>query len=91
MNLGGVSVMGPGVSYVPTPVPPPAMQCYPQVAAVPYAMMAAAAAAAQQPPAYLPHPHPAVRTPKLILTFNSFSTVDNDINQVIDCQRPIVC
>lgn len=62
VNLGGVSVMGPGVSYVPTPVPPPAMQCYPQVAAVPYAMMAAAAAAAQQPPAYLPHPHPAVRT-----------------------------
>lgn len=32
-----------------------------QVAAVPYAMVAAAAAA-QQPPAYLPHPHPAVST-----------------------------
>ncbi|KAJ8712895.1 hypothetical protein PYW08_008199 [Mythimna loreyi] len=60
VNLGGVSVMGPGVSYVPAPHPPPPMQCYPQVAAVPYAMMAAAAAAAQQPPAYLPHPHPAM-------------------------------
>ncbi|XP_063896514.1 ataxin-2-like protein isoform X5 [Helicoverpa armigera] len=60
VNLGGVSVMGPGVSYVPAPHPPPPMQCYPQVAAVPYAMMAAAAAAAQQPPAYLPHPHPAL-------------------------------
>lgn len=55
VNLGGVSVMGPGVSYVPAPHPPPQM-----VAAVPYAMMAAAAAAAQQPPAYLPHPHPAL-------------------------------
>ncbi|CAB3220280.1 unnamed protein product [Arctia plantaginis] len=64
VNLSGVSVMGPGVSYVPAPHPPP-----PMVAAVPYAMMAAAAAAAQQPPpAYLPHPHPAVSTAPFLHT-----------------------